>query len=153
MPSDLSSDSSAGDSADPRYHEPSLSAPELIDAQRLQLHAEDLEAVKSTVQAKRALVTRRAVVEKRLIEVDVWHEELVIDYVDGDGSSVDDEGSPAVKGGPETIIVQLREEEIEIVKHLRVAEEVHITKRTVTEEQQIRGEIRREVVHIDEISP
>lgn len=125
----------------PLYDEPIFSSPEIVDGQRVVLHAERLLPVARRVQGQRAIITRRAVTVRKTIEIDILREELVVQYVDGDGSLMLDEGD-------ETIVVMLRQEEVEIVKHVRPIEEVRITKRRVLEKQRLTDTVRHETLEI-----
>ncbi len=128
------------------YDETVLTSPDVIDGQRIHLHAERLHVVKHRVRDRLAVVTRRAVSVRRMIEVDVLHEELTIDYATGDGSVMLDEDT-------ESIVVLLRAEDVEIVKHVRVVEEVRLTTRRVLEQKRLSGAVRHETLEVDTISP
>ncbi len=119
-------DKSAEPTAQRIYDETILSNAEVIDGQRLVLHEERSAITKRLVEGRRAIITRRIVSERKTIEVDLQHEELQIDYQDGNGREISGDL-------PESIIVRLRAEECEIVKHVRVVEEVLLTKRLVRE--------------------
>lgn len=125
----------------PLYDETIFSSPEIVDGQRVILHAERLQPVSRRVQGQRAIITRRVVSVRKTIELDILHEELVVEYVDGDGSIMLDEGG-------ETIVVMLRQEEIEIVKHVRPSEEVRISKRRAMEKQRLTDTVRHEKLDI-----
>jgi len=123
------------------YDETVASSPNVVDAQRIALHAERLEAVTQRVRGRVATITRRPVVVRKTIEVDVMHEELVVEYAPGDGT-------PMLEAGGEAIVVLLRAEEVEIVKHARVVEEVHISKRDVQTSQRYAGSVRHETIDV-----
>ena len=142
MREDLPQDGIALDQvSSPLYDETIFSSPEIVDGQRVVLHAERLHPISRRVQGQRAIITRRAVAVRKIIEIDVLHEELVVEYVDGDGSLMLDDGN-------ETIVVTLRREDVEIVKHVRPVEEVRITKRRVFEKQRLTDMVRHETLEI-----
>lgn len=74
---------------------------------------------------------------RKTVEVDVTHEELQIEYAPGDGTEM-------IGVEPETISVLLHAEDIEIVRHVRVVEEVFISKRRITEEKSAEVALRHE---------
>jgi uncharacterized protein (TIGR02271 family) len=111
------------------YDETILANPEIVEGERIQLHAERPNVTRRDVRGRLAVITRRAVTVRKTFEVDVVHEELHVEYEPGDGTEM-----LAVE--PETISVLLRAEEVEIVKRVRVVEEIFISKRSVTEQQQ-----------------
>ncbi len=128
------------------YDETILDDPELNAGRRLALHAERLNVVKRDVRDRVATVTRRVVAVRKTFEVDVMHEELVIEYAPGDRTEM-------LEGEGGTIVVELRAEEVEIVKHVRVVEEVRLSKRRVSERSRIDALVRHEVLDIDEAAP
>ncbi len=92
----------------------------------MQLHAERPQVLRRSVRGRLAIITRRTVTVRKTFEVDVLHEELQIDYEPGDGTEM-------LGVEPERYSVLLHAEDVEIVKHVRVVEEVVISKRRVTE--------------------
>ena len=106
------------------YDETIVSSAEMIDGQRVVLRAERSEIAKRVVEGRRAVITRRVVTERKTIEVELAHEELQIDYVDGSGRDMPSDQ-------PESIVVRLHAEEVEIVKRVRVVEEILLSKRLV----------------------
>ncbi len=123
------------------YDETILGTPELYDGQRVLLHAERPSVLKRDVRGRLATVTRRAVTVRKTIEVDVMHEELVIAYASGDETEM-------LGAQPESIVVQLRAEEVEIVKHVRVVEEVRLSKRRVVEQRRFEAVVRHEELEL-----
>ncbi len=108
------------------YDETILANPEILAGERVTLHAERPSVEKREVRGRLATITRHPVLIRRTIEVDVLHEELHIDYAPGDGTEMLGDES-------ETIVVLLHAEEVEVVKRVRVVEEVRLFKRRVTE--------------------
>ena len=112
------------------------------DRQRLQLHEEELQAQTRREQAGEVQVSKRVVEEQQSLEVPVTHEEVEVRRVrvDRDASDVE----PAFQGDGETIRVPVTAETVEVTKQPRVVEEIEITKRPVTERQQVSETVRRE---------
>ena len=108
------------------YDETILADPEIVSAERIDLHAERPVVTKLDVRGRLATITRRAVSVRKTIEVDVMHEEIHVEYQAGDGTEM-------LPTQPERFSIFLRAEEIEIVKHVRVVEEVVFSKRCVVE--------------------
>ncbi len=116
----------------------SLDAP---DRDRIALSAERLVPGARRVCGRVAVISRRIVTVRTTIDVDVSHEELVIDYVDGDGESMDD---TAVQ----PITLDLLAEEIVVMKHLRVVEKVTIGTTRVTGTERLEATLRREELDV-----
>ena len=123
------------------YDETILANAEITEGRRVLLHAERPHIEKRLVRGQLALVTRHSVTVRKTIEVDVTHEELRVEYVPGDGTETLDTD-------PETFCVLLRAEEIEIVKRVRVVEEVFISKRTVVERNSAKVALKRETLEL-----
>ncbi len=118
--------------------------PLIIEGQRIQLHAERPRVLRRSVRGRLAIGTRRTVTVRKTFEVDVPHEELQIDYESGDGTEM-------LGVEPEQYSVLLHAEDVEIVKHVRVVEEVVISKRRVTEQQH--SEIALQHERLDVLDP
>lgn len=123
------------------YDETVFENPEIVSGERLALHAERPRLITQLVEGQRAVVTRRAVIVRKTIDVDVLHEELQVTYVSGSGSEME-------ATEPESIIVRLHAEEIEIVKHVRVVEEVILGKRRVVQTLPISVAVRHEELSV-----
>ena len=123
------------------YDETIFASPEVIAGQRVVLHAERLVPVITRVRGRLAKVTRRAVTVRRQIEVDVTHEELVVEYEPGDGTEMVNVEGQALR-------ILLHAEEVVVTKNVRVVEEVHISTRPVTELQRFAGVSRYEVLEL-----
>lgn len=126
------------------YDETILANPQIVEGQRIQLHAERPQVLRRSVRGQLAIITRRIVTVRKTFEVDVLHEELQIDYEPGDGTET-------VGVEPERYSVLLHAEDVEIVKHVRVVEEVMISKRRVTEQQH--SEIALQYERLDVLDP
>ena len=119
------------------YDETILIHPEILDGTRVLLHAERPAITKTWVRGRLAMVTRRAVTVRKTFEVDVLHEELVVEYVAGDGT-------PTLELGSDRVVVQLRAERVEFVKTVHVVEEIICSKRVETATERFELDLRRE---------
>ena len=119
---------------------------DLLDAQRVVLRAERARMLTRTVEGRRAVISRRVVSLRKIIEVDVLHEELHIEYLPGDGRELQ------AGDQPESIVVRLHAEEVEIVKRVRVVEEVLLSKKRVARTVPVEVSLQHEeldLLHID----
>ncbi len=123
------------------YDETIFENPEIVAGERVLLHAERPHVEKRNVRGRLAIVTRHAVSVRKTIEVDLVHEELHVEYQLGDGTEM-------LGTQPETFSILLHAEEIEVVKRVRVSEEVVISKRPVTEQQRAEVTLRHEVLDV-----
>ncbi|MBC5805935.1 MAG: YsnF/AvaK domain-containing protein [Candidatus Eremiobacteraeota bacterium] len=123
------------------YDEEIFSVPDLIDGERITLHAERLQPQKRRVQERVARIGKRVVTKRQRIEieVDVLHEELCIEYGPGDGLEMHDEK-------PIDVRILLYAEQPEIVKVVRAVEEIHVTTRESTEMKRFGDTVQREVL-------
>jgi uncharacterized protein (TIGR02271 family) len=123
------------------YDETMFDNPQISAGERLELHAERSRVTKLAVEGRRAIVTRRVVVERKTLEIDVLHEELHVDYLPGSGREM-------AGAEPESIIVRLHAEDVEIVKHVRVVEEVVLSKRRIVETLPVRIDLKHEELKV-----
>jgi uncharacterized protein (TIGR02271 family) len=122
------------------YDETILANAEIIKGQRVVLHAEQPAVEKRNVRDSLAIVTRRPVVVRKTIEIDVMHEEIQVEYRQGDGSEM-------FGAEPQTYTILLHAEEVQIVKRVRVVEEVILSKKRVVERKRLSVTLRHE--HLD----
>ena len=123
------------------YDETILANPEIIAGERIYLHGERAQVEKRDVRGQLAIITRRAVTIRKTVEVDVMHEELDVRYELGDGTEM-------VGVEPTTFSILLRAEDVEIVKHVRVVEEVLVSKKRVNEQKRIDVALRHEQLDV-----
>jgi uncharacterized protein (TIGR02271 family) len=123
------------------YDETIMSKPEIMAGARVNLHAERAVVEKRDVRGRLAIIGRRTVTERKMIEVDVSHEELQIRYEIGDGTEM--LGLQA-----ETYVVLLHAEEVEIVKHVRVVTEVRVSKKRVVQQKRLDVNLRHETLDV-----
>jgi uncharacterized protein (TIGR02271 family) len=117
------------------------------DTLRVERYAEELQAQKVERQAGEVRVSKDVVEEQRTLEVPVEREEVRVRSVTPSETSVD--ASEAFQEG--TISVPVREQDVELRKEVRVAEEIGIEKREVTERERVSGTVREERVNVEEI--
>jgi len=116
------------------------------ESQRLRLHEEELQAQTRREQAGEVQVSKRVVEDRQSLEVPVTHEEVDIKRVRVDRDATGAE--PAFQDDGETIRVPVTAEQVEVTKQPRVVEEIEISKRQVTERQQVSDTVRREEAEV-----
>lgn len=125
------------------YDEEMFSVPDLVDGERLILHAERLAPQKRRVVDRVARISKRTVaVRKRIeVEVELLHEELYIEYERGDG--LDMTGDK-----PLDVRIVLHAEHAEVVKAVRPVEEIHVSTRQETTVRRFSDTVRHEVLDV-----
>lgn len=118
------------------------------DALRVPIVKESLTAEKRTEQAGEVRVKKDVVEERESLQVPVTREEVTINRVAVDRAVSGDEG---ITTDGQTIRVPVTAEKVTVGKEARVVEELEISKRSVTEQEQVEGTVRREEVHVDEL--
>lgn len=121
------------------YDEQIFSVPDIIDGERIVLHAERLVPDRRRVLDRVARISKRVVAERRRIEVDVLHEELCIEYESGDGFELTGDK-------PAELRILLYAEEPEVVKIIRAVEEVRVSTRAATKVRKFSETVRHEVL-------
>src|SRR5215212_3881647 len=111
------------------------------DSMRVPVHEEQLRAEKVRGQAGEVEVRRDVVEEQQTLDVPVTREE-----VDVHRYAVDRPASEAET--VDTFRVPVMGERVNVEKDVRVAEEVEISKRPVTETQRVSDTVRREEVEV-----
>lgn len=125
-------------------------------APTLALRAEELRPRTRRVPAGEVVLRTRVVTEKRLLEVEIRREELVIERRAFAAGPPEDalprgaaEGVVHELRDGETLTILLREEDIRLQKVPVVAEEVRVSKRLVEETRPITASVRREELRVD----
>jgi len=109
------------------------------------LREEELTASVRDVEAGAARIEKRVVAEDRVLEVPVTEEHLRVERRVVDRAAGVNDGDAF----QETVIdVPLTQEEVELRKTARVAEEVVVSKEAVQHTEQVRGTVRREEVDV-----
>lgn len=106
-------------------------------------YEEDLEVGTRDVEAGRVRLVKHVVTEQRDVSVPVSHEEVRLVREPADGTSG---GRPFAEEEAE---VTLHREEPVVEKTARPVENVRLDKQTVTEQQQVGGQVRREEVDVE----
>ena len=115
------------------------------DSMRVRRYAEDLRAEKRAVQAGEVEVRKDVVEEQQTIDVPVTREEVQVRRF-----AVDRPASEAeIVDTGDTIRIPVVAEQVEVDKDVRVAEEVEISKRAVTDTQRVSDTVREERIDID----
>jgi uncharacterized protein (TIGR02271 family) len=114
---------------------------------RVQRYEEDLQAQKTEREAGEVRVTKDVVEEQRTLEVPVQREEVHVESRVVDRPATD--ASEAFQEG--TISVPVREEDVEVRKEVRVAEELEIDKTAVQDTERVSDTVRKEVVNVEEV--
>ena len=114
--------------SDALYDEIIFHDPGMVGSKRIQLLGQQPNIQRRFVCGQLAVISRRTVSVRKIIEIDVLHEELHVEYEPGDGAEI-----PA--GNGESWSVLLRAEEVEVIKTVRVVEEVFISTRSIVTHQ------------------
>lgn len=112
---------------------------------RVPVREEQLNVGKQQTEAGRAHVHKDVIEEQQSVDVPVTHEELRVEHVPAQGNA--DLGPDAFT--ERDIDVPLRGEQVVANKNARVAEEVHLHKQQVTENQHVGDTVRKERVRIE----
>lgn len=106
-------------------------------------YEEQLDVGTRDVEAGRVRLVKHTVTEHRDVTVPVTHEEVRVVREPADGS---DAGRPFADEEAE---VSLRRQEPVVDKHAEAVERVRLEKEAVTEQQKVRGEVRKERVDVE----
>ena len=111
---------------------------------RLQLHEEQLQVYKRSVQTGEVRLGKEVVVEQKTINVPVTHEEVYVEHRPGSGQISQ---RPIDEG--ETIEVPVYEEQVTVTKQTVETGAVVLGKRQVQETQQVADTVRHEEARIE----
>ena len=100
--------------------------------QTLQLREEQLDIKKERVQTGEVKVHKEVIEEQKTFTIPIKRQEMVIEV-----------------GDEEEFRIPLKEEEIEINKHLVQVNEVSVTKRQIQEMKPIKKKLKKEIAHVD----
>jgi uncharacterized protein (TIGR02271 family) len=106
-------------------------------------YEEELDVGTRDVEAGRVRLVKHTVTEQRDMSVPVSHEEVRVVREPADGAPTDRAFTD------EEAEVTLRREEPVVEKKTKPVEKVRLDKQTVTEQQQVRGEVRKERVDVE----
>jgi uncharacterized protein (TIGR02271 family) len=110
----------------------------------MELHEEQLRATKQPVETGEVRVRKEVTTEHKTLDVPVQREEVVIERHPASGRA----SSADIKSGEE-IRIPVREEKVNVEKQAVVKEEVTVGKRTVTENERVSGDVRKENVRVE----
>lgn len=117
------------------------------DVERIPRYEEELQAEKSAREAGAVRVSKDVVEEQQTLEVPVTREEVHVRSVSPSSSTAD--SSQAFQA--DTIEVPVREEDVQVTRQARVAEELEIEKRAVQDTERVSDTVRREDVHVERV--
>jgi len=113
---------------------------------RVPVHEEELTASKRQRQLGEVQIEKDVVAEERVLDVPVTEERVRVER-----HAVDRPVGADDRAFQEGVIeVPVRGEEVELQKRAKVVEEVEVGKEAVQHTEQVRGQVRREQIHIDE---
>ncbi len=116
------------------------------DNLRVQVHEEELQAEKVQREAGAVRVSKDVVEEEQTLEVPVTREEVHVQ-----SRVVDRPVTDSTTAFTEDVIeVPVREEDVQVRKEARVAEELEIEKRAVQETERVTDTVRKERVNVEE---
>jgi len=115
------------------------------ERQRVQLHAEQLQANKTQVQAGEVAIHKNVVTETRSLDVPVTHEEVVVER-----HAVNQPvGVGEADFRDQTINVPVSAEQVTVNKTAVVTEEISVGKRQVQETQHVTDTVRHEEARLE----
>ena len=117
------------------------------DTIHVERHEEELQATKTMRDSGEVRVSKDVVEEEQTLEVPVTREEVHVQSHVVDREATDTSG--AFQEG--TISVPVREEEIEVTKTARVAEELEIDKTTTQDTERVTDTVRKERINVEEV--
>jgi uncharacterized protein (TIGR02271 family) len=112
---------------------------------KLELHKEELDITKNSVNAGEVVLSKEVVEEQKTIDVPVMHEEVVITRTPVNNSS----SNATISSSDESIHIPVSQEEVETHKYTVTTEEISASKRQVSETQHIEETLRREEAKVD----
>ncbi len=116
------------------------------DEQTIELHEEELEARKKSVETGRVRVGKEVVEEQQTLDIPVTHEEVFIERQPVNRQPADG----AIGEADETIRMPVREEQVSVDKRAVVTEEINVGKREVQDTREVTGTVRREEARVSQ---
>lgn len=117
---------------------------ETVDDGKLRLHQEELDISKNRVETGEVTLSKEIVEERKIVDVPVTHEEVVIER-----RAIDHEVSDSPISAEETIHIPVSEERVEVGKHTVITGEVSAYKREVEETRHVEETLKREEARVD----
>lgn len=116
------------------------------DDAKLRLRKEELDVVKNRVQKGEVELGKEIVEDRKVVDVPVTHEEVVIER-----RSLNNEASDSPITDEEVIRIPVSEERVDVDKHTVVTGEVSAHKRAIKDTEHIDETLRREEARVDTI--
>jgi uncharacterized protein (TIGR02271 family) len=116
------------------------------DVAVVQLREEELGVAKQWTQAGEVLIRKKVETRTDRIPVELGYEEVSVQRVPVNRMLAEGERAEPHQEG-DTLIVPVVEEEIVITKRLVIREELHVTKRRLSRQREVTGQVRKE--HLD----
>ncbi|GLR11083.1 hypothetical protein COO59_15130 [Mixta theicola] len=111
--------------------------------------AEEQAAVSTQrVVDRRIRIDRSTTTAEKLLEAELWHEEVEIEHVEKN-EPVTEGYFPQVRQEGDVLIVPVIEEQVEIIRHYVLKEEVHIHKLKKSEQFQQKVTLRSQEIEIN----
>ena len=116
------------------------------DEAKFQLRKEQLDISKKLIQTGEVTFHKEVLIEKKNITVPVTHVELVIEK-----KISDTEATNKMGGNIKTIRIPLSEEQVEVIKHSVVLEDVSVYKRQFKDAECVEETLKSEKLHVGTI--
>ncbi|GAC69746.1 YsnF/AvaK domain-containing protein [Gordonia soli] len=113
----------------------------------IDLHSEDLVAAKREVATGVVRVRKKVVVDDSALDVDVFDEKVRVTRTD-----LDRELDTEHLFEESSFEIELRSEEVEVSKRVRVVGQVELGKDRIQRTERVTGQVRREEVEVDEVT-
>lgn len=117
------------------------------DRRTIDLYREDLVATKREVATGVVKIVKRIVVNEEALDVDVFSEKIKVARVD-----LDREGDLQHLFDEQAYEIELRSEEVDLGKKIRVIGQVELGKERIQRTERVTGQVRHEEVDVDEVS-
>jgi uncharacterized protein (TIGR02271 family) len=122
----------------------SLSTQNTQENGSLELHKEELDITKNSVDAGEVVLSKDVVEEQKSVDVPVMHEEVVIKR-----TPLNNERSDAPIGSEDTIHIPVSQEQVQVNKYTVTTEEVSASIHQVEETQHVEETLKHEEAHVD----
>jgi uncharacterized protein (TIGR02271 family) len=110
----------------------------------LELHKEELDITKNSVDAGEVVLSKDVVEEQKTVDVPVMHEEVIIKRTPLNNERSDDSIS-----SEDTIHIPVSQEQVQVNKYTVTTEEVSASKHQVEETQHVEETLKHEEAHVD----
>jgi uncharacterized protein (TIGR02271 family) len=110
----------------------------------LELHKEELDITKNSVDAGEVVLSKDVVEEQKTVDVPVMHEEVIIKRTPLNNERSDDSIS-----SEDTIHIPVSQEQVQVNKYTVATEEISASKHQVEETQHVEETLKHEEAHVD----